>query len=528
MAVLMLLGVLHNTWPEWFKIAGATFGFTLVPTFTYWRGWSGRANRYLTSLVLMVDLITISLILQNVTGIWPIWLVPVAMGVVYSDLVLSIVNTVAAIVGSTILCWMYFLGVEGARKISLIATQDIVILCVSVLLMAVAAKFNSALRQNTQVADEQARTIEQMNGLLRQVQATAQTLADSAATLDEGSQQARDRLDGSFRETVEQLEQGWSEQLAAIREIGQTLHQQTQAIDQIAAGAEEQARDASGSFKATREMAESLQLVAQHADQVNRSSQEASERADHGSVALGETLAGITGLSKAVQQASETVAQLGSLSTQIGQIVETITTIADQTDLLALNAAIEAARAGEHGRGFAVVADEVRKLSERSARASQEIADLISRIQVEITESVAVMEEARTLADRGTQRSRDAGAALDGIRSAVKETAGQVRSILDRINLLVNTSKEMEHAVGQMAAVSEENTAAAEEMAAGSAQVIASARQVEQIATSGAERLTQVRADLQQVAGVVRSTAEASRRLAELAAQMEESVKTAR
>ena len=73
--------------------------------------------------------------------------------------------------------------------------------------------------------------------------------------------------------------------------------------------------------------------------------------------------------------------ELGSLSGNIGTVVETIDEIADQTNLLALNAAIEAARAGEHGPGFAVVADEVRKLAERSRSETRQIADLIERVQ---------------------------------------------------------------------------------------------------------------------------------------------------
>ncbi|HWI63923.1 MAG TPA: methyl-accepting chemotaxis protein [Symbiobacteriaceae bacterium] len=524
MGVLLYLGVLKNSWGEFGAILSLSLGITLIPTFIYWRGWSGRFSRYLVCLAIMVDIFAISMVLKNVTAIWPLWFLPVAMGVVYSDLLLSMINTACAIAMSSWLSWQFFKAPPGSSMVSLVATQDLVILAVSALLIAVARKFSAVLAQNQKATEEQAHTIERMNVLFGQVRQTAVTLADSAATLDSGSQRAREHLDGSFREMVRELEQGWEEQLRAIRQIGETLQQQTQAISQIASGAEEQAREATATFRATQEMAESLGMVAQYADQVNRSSEEASSRADRGSAALTETLAGITGLGNAVQQASGTVSQLGNLSAQIGEIVETISGIAEQTNMLALNAAIEAARAGQHGRGFAVVAEEVRRLAERSATASKEIGELIARIQQEISLSVTVMEEARELATQGTVRSREAGDALDAIRSSVRETAVQVKSIQERIGRLAQTGKGMEHAVGQMAAVSEENTAAAEEMAAGSEQVIASSRQVEGIAESGAQRLLQVRRDLEQVAGVVRSTAEASHRLSALARELNSSV----
>jgi methyl-accepting chemotaxis protein len=524
LAAGILAGLFKNSWGQWATMAGTTLVLTLVPSVAYWAGLSGKVIRYLSSLTLMADVALIIMILGNAAGVWALWILPVAMGVVYSDTALSTLNLILAVAGASYMSWLYG-GDKGAHiSFSLIGTDALVIVATGVLMMAVARKFAGVLRENEQVAAEQAVTIRRLDGLLGEIRETTGILSTSAVHLDEGSQKARTLLEGSFSQAVEQLEQGWQEQLRAIGQISETLSQQTAAIEQIAAGAESQAKEASGSFSSVQGMAGMLQTVAGYAEQVSSSSEEANERARRGSGAVQETIRGIVGLGEAVQEASQTVSQLGGLSAQIGQIVDTITSIANQTNLLALNAAIEAARAGEHGRGFAVVADEVRKLAEQSATATQEIGDLIRRIREGIDQSISVMEGARELAGQSTALSREAGEALEAIGGAVAATADQVHEIMAQIREVAATGRGVEQAIGQMAAVSEENTASSEEMAAGATQVMEGAMQVERIASAGSETLRQVRSDLQEVAAVVRSTVEASRQLSERAALLERAV----
>jgi len=125
-----------------------------------------------------------------------------------------------------------------------------------------------------------------------------------------------------------------------------------------------------------------------------------------------------------IAESSTLIAQLGERSEQITAIVNTIRSIADQTNLLALNAAIEAARAGEQGRGFAVVADEVRLLAARTSGSTAEISTMISLIQSETRQAIKSMDGTRDRAAEGVELANQAGTVIlqirDGASNAVQ------------------------------------------------------------------------------------------------------------
>src|SRR5207248_7980495 len=167
---------------------------------------------------------------------------------------------------------------------------------------------------------------------------------------------------------------------------------------------------------------------------------EARQNAHEGLESVRATIGGMQRIRGQVQQSAKQIKRLGESSQEIGQIVQLIQEIADQTDLLALNAAITAAMAGEHGRGFAVVADEVRRLAERASGATKQIADLVKGIQTETAEAVLAMENGTREVVEGTHLADTAGQRL----AAINDVVGQLGALIDEIT----------HAAQQQAATS--------------------------------------------------------------------------
>jgi len=170
---------------------------------------------------------------------------------------------------------------------------------------------------------------------------------------------------------------------------------------------------------AINEMATTVQEVANHASNAANATQEADQEAKQGQQIVTNTVDAIDALSSGINNAAEVIHKLESDSQEIGTVLDVIRGIAEQTNLLALNAAIEAARAGDQGRGFAVVADEVRTLASRTQESTQEIDQMIERLQGGSRDAVKVMNASREQAQDLVGQAARAGESLQTITQAV-------------------------------------------------------------------------------------------------------------
>ena len=226
----------------------------------------------------------------------------------------------------------------------------------------------------------------------------------------------------------------------ALRELVTTINDSSILVDaaskqtegtarHLVRSAETQAKQAAAASESMARMAVSIEEVSGNAERCSDVARHSVEVAHKGGEAVRRTIAGMNTIRETIQDTSKRIKRLGESSQEIGNIVELIEEIAEQTNILALNASIEASRAGEASRGFAVVADEVQKLAERSANATKKIEVLVSTIQSDTNEAVMSMERSTTDVVGGALLAENAGAALDEIEQVSHQIASLVHNI---------------------------------------------------------------------------------------------------
>ncbi len=235
--------------------------------------------------------------------------------------------------------------------------------------------------------------------------------------------------------------------------------------EQMAAGAHQQSSQTSEVAAAVEQMTKTLMETTENIRKVADGANQAREDAVRGGKVVEETIDGMRRISDVVSQSAEQVKVLGASSDKIGEIIEVIDEIADQTNLLALNAAIEAARAGEQGRGFAVVADEVRKLAERTSKATKEISLMIHQIQTDTHHAVDSMAKGTEEVTAGITLAERAGSMLKNIVDNAQSVSDMVAQIASASEEQSNTSQQISQNVVSISTVTQESASGTQQIA---------------------------------------------------------------
>jgi twitching motility protein PilJ len=206
------------------------------------------------------------------------------------------------------------------------------------------------------------------------------------------------------------------------------------------------------------QMAQSINEVSQSAEQSARVAEQSLSAAEKGAQSVQNQMAGMNEIRTQIQDTSKRIKRLGESSLEIGEIVELISDITEQTNVLALNAAIQAASAGEAGRGFTVVAEEVQRLAERSGEATKQIDAIVKAIQADTQDAIAAMEKSTVGVVDGTKLSDATGQALQEIRRVSSELAELIGGISAQTQKQSTSVSDVTRAMQGILRITEETT----------------------------------------------------------------------
>lgn len=291
-----------------------------------------------------------------------------------------------------------------------------------------------------------------VRSIVRPLDAASSAMEDIAS----GEGDLTQRLDTSGRDEITCLAGGFNGFAGRIADMIRELRDVVESNQQVAGSVRNSVSEAGQSFdqqkseldtvaSAIEEMTQTVDDVAKRINEAADSAREADGKAREGDRTAEAAREQMASLADEIQEASNAIGQLDEHAQNIGQVLDVIHGVADQTNLLALNAAIEAARAGEHGRGFAVVADEVRSLASRTQHSTDEIREMINRLQEGTSNAVATMQ-------RSSEQSQVMQDEVEQARQALESITSAVSSITDMTQHVATSAEEQSQASNEISA----------------------------------------------------------------------------
>lgn len=284
---------------------------------------------------------------------------------------------------------------------------------------------------------------------------------------------------------------------ASTEEVKTASEQVSESIQEVSAGAEEQQQQLESVSAQMEQLSGSIEEVASSADEVAATAERAAELGAEGRESAARASDTMDTIEASTAASVDEVESLAADIDEVGEIVDLISGIADETNMLALNASIEASRAGEAGKGFAVVADEVKSLAQETTEATAQIESRIDGIQSAADEAVADLQRTNEHVSTGAETIEAAIDDLDGLAERVEEANAGVQEIDAVTDDQAGSTEEAASQVDSVAQLAEESTRAAENVSAAAEEQASSLTEVAENAKSLAGRADELRRHLE-------------------------------
>ena len=275
----------------------------------------------------------------------------------------------------------------------------------------------------------------------------------------------------SVNYTTDELRKLVTRVMTTSQEVERATGEAGTVTKELMNAAQKQADEIRDAGEAVDLMTKSIQEVDSSAAQSSEVARRTLEITEQGTLAVQNSVSSMDAIREQIQETAKRIKRLGESSQEIGEIVDLISDITEQTNVLALNAAIQAASAGEAGRGFAVVAEEVQRLAERSGDATKQIGMLVKTIQSDTQDAVAAMEKSTQGVVDGAQLSNAAGQALREIEKSTRELTDLVNSISVSTQVQTDMASEVADVMNDILKITEQTSLSSQRTNASVAQL---------------------------------------------------------